>query len=86
MYRMIKKYQNPKEKQKEVNNFFIKVIKEMTDGIIDNALKLCYQEYSLYPNVYTIKIMRELFNTKVNINLSVEDDDLYNVKKGVWYD
>lgn len=80
---MIKKYQNPKEKQKEVNNFFIKVIKEMTDGIIDNALKLCYQEYSLYPNVYTIKIMRELLNTKIQVDISIIDADLRYINEGV---
>ncbi|MBA7490897.1 hypothetical protein ES702_01440 [subsurface metagenome] len=82
-YRVIKKYQNPKENQKEVNKFFIKIIQALTNDIIDDALKLCYQEYGLYPNVYTIKIMLELLNTKIQIDVSIKDDDLENINRGV---
>lgn len=80
-YRVLKKYVHPKERQKEVNNFFMKVVKELTNDIIDEACKLCYEKYKLYPNVYAIKIMREVLNTKVKMDVSINDDDLINIDK-----
>lgn len=83
MYRMKKKYMNPKEKQKEVNNFFMETVKALYDDIIDEAFKLCYERYSLYPNVYAVKIMRQQLNNKIKLDVSISDNDLINIDKGI---
>lgn len=48
--------------QIDVNIYFMKIVCELADAIIDEAFDITYQKYRHYPNIQTIRIMRSRFN------------------------
>jgi len=65
---------NSKTVQKEVNLYFIDLVISFWDTIIDECNDSCYKRYMLYPNVHTIKMMRDRMK-------GVRQDDLEMIKK-----
>lgn len=80
-YRVLKKYINPKERQKEVNRFFIETVTLLFNDIIDEANDLCYREFKLYPNIYTIRLMRDRMKDIKQVEVSLKQDDFKNIEK-----
>lgn len=68
-----------KDKQKEVNIFFMETVKALYDDIVDEAFKMCYERYGLYPNVYTLKIMRQQLKNDIKLDVSIKDADRFNI-------
>ncbi len=52
---------NP-ERQATINNYFFKIIKEITNEIIDLGLDECYKKYKGYPNIQAINKARKLID------------------------
>jgi len=49
------------DRQIDVNIYFMNIVSELADVIIDEAFDFCYQKFRQYPNITTIKAMRDKF-------------------------
>ncbi len=49
---------NP-ERQASINNYFFKMIKDISNEIIDLSLEECYKRFNAYPNIQAINRARQ---------------------------
>ncbi len=47
-------------RQATINNYFFRIIKEISNEIIDLSLDECYKKYKGYPNIQAINKARKL--------------------------